>query len=307
VSPLSRDDRYTGVFGVTVTPFTAGGRAVDEDGLRGLVDRLLAGGVDRLVPNGNTGEYHTLSIAERTRAAEVALAAARGRARLVIVGVAGAVQDVAAAARHAADHGADAVMVHHPVHPYVTAEGLIDYLSAIAAESPLPVVPYLKTALDPPAARRLAQIPGVVAVKWGVNDLPAFASAVAATRATGVEWICGTAELWAPFFWAVGATGFTSGLVNVTTGLSLRLLDALNAGDREATMRLWAEIRPFEAMRARRSDGWNVAVVKAAMRLLGLAAGPVRPPSSDIDEAGEREIADILAAWNLGRATVAAR
>ena len=102
------DDHYTGIFGVTITPFTADGRAVDEDGLRVLIERLLGDGIDRLVPNGNTGEYHTLSVAERARAAEVALEAARrgasrGRARLVIVGVAGAIDDAVAAARHAAD------------------------------------------------------------------------------------------------------------------------------------------------------------------------------------------------------------
>jgi 4-hydroxy-tetrahydrodipicolinate synthase len=307
VSPAS-DDRFTGIFGVTVTPFTADGRGIDEDGLRGLVARLLDDGVDRLVPNGNTGEYHTLSVSERRRAAEVALAAAhqRGGAAALVVGIAGAVEDAVAAARHAADHGADAVMVHHPVHPYVTPEGLLVYLGAIAAASPLPIVPYLKTPLGGDDARRLAALPGVVAVKWGVNDLPAFAGAVAATRDLAVEWICGTAELWAPFFWAVGATGFTSGLINVTAGRSQALLAALNAGDRAETQRLWAEIRPFEALRARRGDGWNVAVVKAAMRVLGLPAGPVRAPSSDVGPAEEREIADLLAAWGLERAAVGA-
>jgi 4-hydroxy-tetrahydrodipicolinate synthase len=197
-------------------------------------------------------------------------------------------------------------MVHHPVHPYVTPEGLIAYLGAIAAASPLPIVPYLKSAIDADTARRLAHIPGVVAVKWGINDLPAFAGAVTATRDTAVEWICGTAEMWAPFYWAVGARGFTSGLINVTAGRPRALLDALNSGDRAETMRLWSEIRPFELLRARRGDGWNVAVVKAAMRILGQPAGPVRAPSSDVGDAEVREITDLLATWGLERAAGAA-
>jgi 4-hydroxy-tetrahydrodipicolinate synthase len=301
----SRDDRYTGIFGVTVTPFTADGSAIDEDGLRALIDRLLADGIDRLVPNGNTGEYHTLSIAERARAAEIVAAAARGRARTLIVGAAGAVADVVTASRQAADLGADAVMVHHPVHPYVTADGLLRYLRAIAAASPLPIVPYLKLSLGADDAAALARIPGVVAVKWGVNDLPAFAAAVAATADTSVEWICGTAEIWAPFYWAVGSRGFTSGLVNVTADLSKRLLDALNEGDRDETKRLWSEIRPFELLRAQRGDGLNVAVVKAAMRALGFAAGPVRPPSAEVGPGEEREIAELLAGWGLDRTSAA--
>jgi 4-hydroxy-tetrahydrodipicolinate synthase len=145
-------------------------------------------------------------------------------------------------------------------------------------------------------------------VKWGLNDLPGFARAVAATAGRSpVRWICGTAEMWAPFFWAAGAVGFTSGLVNVISGPSFALLGALERGERAATLATWDAIRPFEQLRTRRSDGWNVAVVKAAMRLVGRPAGPVRPPSSPVGEAEEREIAGILAAWGVERAAVATR
>jgi len=50
-----------------------------------------------------------------------------------------------------------------------------------------------------------------------------------------------------------------------------------------------------------------VAVVKAAMRQLGLPAGPVRAPSSDVGPGEEREIGELLAAWALERAAVGAR
>jgi 4-hydroxy-tetrahydrodipicolinate synthase len=299
---------YHGVFGVTVTPFTDDGSRLDEARLGDLIGRLLGDGIDRLVPNGNTGEYHALSVEERRRVLEIAAQAAGGRARVLLAGVGGAVPDAIAATEHAARHGATAVMVHYPVHPNVTQEGLIDYVAAVAARSPLPVVPYLKTPLDAEGARRLVGVPGVVAVKWGLNDLPAFGRAVAVTRGrSSVQWICGTAELWAPFFWAVGAVGFTSGLVNVTAGPSFALLDALQRGDRDAVLAAWDSIRPFEQLRTRRSDGWNVAVVKAAMGMVGRPAGPVRPPSSPVGEGEEREIAAVLAAWGVERAAVAAR
>jgi 4-hydroxy-tetrahydrodipicolinate synthase len=296
-SSTSRD--YRGIFGVTVTPFTDDGSALDEVRLAALVGHLLDDGIDRLVPNGNTGEYHALTADERRRAVEVTVDAARGRARVILAGVGGSVPDAAAAAEHAARAGATAVMAHYPVHPHVTQEGFLAYLAAVAAASPLPVVPYLKTPLDEDGARRLADIPGVVAVKWGLNDLPSFGRAVAVTRDRDIAWICGTAELWAPFFWAVGAVGFTSGLVNVTAAPSRALLDALDAGDRATSLDLWNRIRPFEALRTRRADGWNVAVVKEAMRQVGRPAGPVRPPSHPVGELEEREIAALLATWGI--------
>ena len=183
MSPASADDDYSGIFGVTVTPFTDDGSRVDEVRLADLIGRLLADGIDRLVPNGNTGEYHALTADERRRVLEVAAQAADGRARVLLAGVGGAIPDAIAAAEHAARSGATAVMVHYPVHPHATQDGLIEYLAEVAARSPLPVVPYLKTPLDGEGVRRLIDVPGVVAVKWGLNDLPAFGRAVASPRA----------------------------------------------------------------------------------------------------------------------------
>jgi len=289
---------------VTVTPFTADRASVDEDAIRSLVAALLDDGVYRLAACGNTGEYYALTATERRRVASVTVEAAGeyrsgSEAALVVVGVGGAPADAAAEARHAAEAGADAVMVHHPANPHITSDGLVAYCRVIAEASPLPLIPYLRSAvLDADGVRRLADIDGVVAVKYAVNDLPAFAAAVDATRdRPELRWICGSAERWAPFFWAAGAVGFTSGLVNVTAAPALAMLAALERGDREAAMRIWALVEPFERLRALSADGHNVAVVKAAMRRVGRPAGPVRAPASEVTRADEEAIASILRSW----------
>jgi len=299
---------------VTVTPFSADGGAVDEDAVRSLVHALVGEGITRLVACGNTGEYHALSAAERRRVARLTVESARntggrGRDPLVVIGVGGALDDAAAEARYAAETGADAVMIHHPSNPHITPDGLIAYCGAIAQASPLPVIPYLRSSvLDADAVRRLTDIDGLVAVKYAVNDLPAFAAAAGSTRdRPEVQWICGTAERWAPFFWAAGAVGFTSGLVNVTSAPALALLAALERGDRDEAMRVWALVEPFERLRARDADGYNVAVVKAAMRRIGRPAGPVRPPASEVTAADEADIAAILETWELAAEPAAIR
>jgi 4-hydroxy-tetrahydrodipicolinate synthase len=272
---------------------------------------LLRDHITRLVACGNTGEYYALTAAERGRVAALTVEAAgesSGAAdgRLVVIGVGGGPADARAEAEHAASIGADAVMIHHPSNPHITPDGLVAYCRAIAEASPLPVIPYVRSAvLDADGVRRLADIDGVVAVKYAVNDLPAFAAAVDATRdRPELKWICGTAERWAPFFWAAGAVGFTSGLVNVTAAPALALLAALERGDRGEAMRIWAMVEPFERLRARSADGYNVAVVKAAMRQVGRPAGPVRAPASEVTAADEDAIAAILLAWAADRATV---
>jgi 4-hydroxy-tetrahydrodipicolinate synthase len=296
---VAERNAWSGIFGVTVTPFTEDASRVDDEALATLVDAMLDDGIDRIVVNGHAGEYLSMTEPERRRVVEVAGRAAIGRSRLYIVGVGGTVGEVLAGAEHAAANGADAVMVHHPTHPFVSPDGLLAYLEAIAGATPLPLVPYLKMPLPDADVRRFADQEAVIAVKWGMNDLPAFAAAVAATRDLEVAWTCGTAELWAPFFWALGAVGYTSGLVNVSGRASLDLLEALEAGDRARTIEVWSRLAPFERLRARANGAWNVAVVKEAMRQVGRRGGPVRLPSTPVSSADAAEIESIVDRWPI--------
>jgi 4-hydroxy-tetrahydrodipicolinate synthase len=116
-------------------------------------------------------------------------------------------------------------------------------------------------------------------------------------------WLCGIAELWAPAFSVVGAEGFTSGIVNIDAGRSLDLWRQLDACDVEGADATMDRIRPLEGLRSRDRDGANVAVLKAALQLLGRGVGPVRAPSSN---AGPNLVADIQRALERFVSTPAA-
>jgi 4-hydroxy-tetrahydrodipicolinate synthase len=115
-------------------------------------------------------------------------------------------------------------------------------------------------------------------------------------------WIAGLAELSAPGYWALGATGFTSGLANVDPGLSLAMLTALRANDYPAAQRIWHQIRPFEALRAAGESENNVSVVKEALAQLGLCRRDVRPPCQVLDDAGRADVARMLTEWGMSGA-----
>jgi hypothetical protein len=145
------------VVAIPVTPFAEDG-SVDEAACTALLKRLLDAGVRTLTPNGNTGEFYTLTPQERRRVTELTLAEAGERAA-ILVGVGHDVPTAVDAARHARDLGAHMVMVHQPVHPYVSDGGWVDYHRAIAEAVPeIGVVPYLKNAALPGA--RLAELLG---------------------------------------------------------------------------------------------------------------------------------------------------
>ncbi|MGW5654492.1 dihydrodipicolinate synthase family protein [Streptomyces humi] len=288
------------VVAIPVTPFAEDG-GVDEDAHRALLRRLLDGGIRTLTPNGNTGEFYALTPEERRLVTELTLDEAGDRA-VVLVGVGHDIPTAVASARHARERGARMVMVHQPVHPYVSQAGWVDYHRAIAAAVPeLGVVPYVRNAQLPGA--RLAELadacPNVVGVKYAVPDAAKFA---AFARDAGLDrfvWVAGLAEPYAPSYFSAGATGFTSGLVNVAPAVSLNMIEALRSGDYPAAMKVWEQIRRFEELRAAGGSADNVTVVKEALAALGLCRRDVRPPSRRLPEEARAEVAAIATGWSL--------
>ena len=88
----------------------------------------------------------------------------------------------------------------------------------------------------------------------------------------------GLAEVWAPAFYAVGARGFTSGLINVWPQRSMAIHAALEASDYAGAQKLIAGMRAFEDIRAEELNDTNVTGVKAALLAQGYDCGPTRPP-----------------------------
>jgi 4-hydroxy-tetrahydrodipicolinate synthase len=285
---------------VPVTPFTADSRP-DTGAYARLVTRLLDGGITVLTPNGNTGEFYALSQAEARLVAETAANAAQGHAE-VLAGVGHDIATASDAARHARDLGARMIMIHQPVHPYVSAKGWVDYHAAIADAVPdLGVVLYVRT--ERITGAHIAQLadraPNVVGIKYGLRDATRFAQVACDAGIDRFTWLAGAAELTAPSFWASGARGFTSGLANVAPRLALNLLDALRAGDSGAAMKTWEQVRRFEELRAADSSADNVSVVKEALAQLSLCRPDVRPPSRLLPASIKDEISGILRAWSL--------
>jgi 4-hydroxy-tetrahydrodipicolinate synthase len=285
---------------VPVTPLRADGHP-DWDAYAALTGRLIDGGITVITPNGNTGEFYALSQAEARQVVETAAAASNGQAEL-LAGVGHDIATAVVAAGHARDHGARMIMIHQPVHPYVSREGWIDYHAAIASNVPdLGIVLYLRneriTGSD--IAALADRAPNVVGVKYGVRDAGTFA---AVARDAGIDrftWLAGAAELTAPAYWACGAHGFTSGLANVTPELPLAMLDALRAGDFSQAMKVWEKVRRFEELRAADASADNVSVVKEALAQLGLCRADVRPPSRPLPPPVKDEISAILTGWGL--------
>ena len=291
----------TGISGILVTPFTA-----DDTLAPGrqapIVERAIAAGVHVLVANGNTGEFYGLTMGEAETMVRAAAGHVAGRVPL-LAGVGRSVGDACRLAKTSAAAGADALMVHQPPDPFAAPRGVVDYVRRVAkAAEGLPIVLYLRNdSIGVTAIRDLCAIEGVIGVKWATPNPLKLSEAIRAADPE-IVWVGGLAEVWAPPLYAVGARGFTSGLINVWPERSVAIHRALEAGDYAEAGRLISEMQIFESVRAEELHGTNVTGVKAALQLLGHDCGHARPPSAwPLTEAQLERLAEFVATHRLPR------
>ncbi len=288
-----------GISGILVTPFDSEDRIAPAM-LRPVIDRAIAAGVHILTANGNTGEFYGLTTAEAERMVHEVAALVDGRVP-VVGGVGRSIGDAVALAKASRAAGAAALMIHQPPDPFVAPRGVVAYVQRIADAVPgMPLVLYLRNdGIGLAAIEQLCRIPGVAGVKWASPTPLKLAEAIRRADPT-IVWVGGLAEVWAPPLCAVGARGFTSGLINVWPEHSVAIHKALAAGDYAKANALIQVMGPFEELRAEEGNGTNVSVVKTALAMLGRDCGHVRPPGAwPLTERQSTELRRRLDEWGL--------
>ena len=125
-----------------VTPFDAD-ESVDQDAVSTLADWTIERGVHGLVPCGTSGEFASLSRAERRAVVETTVEAADGRVPVVAGAGATTVGDVVQYIDDAAAVGADAALVPPPYYHAANAPaGNRIFYERVADETDLPVYIY---------------------------------------------------------------------------------------------------------------------------------------------------------------------
>ena len=269
----------SGISGILVTPYCKKG-VIAPAKLAPIIDRALKAGVHMPVVNGNTGEFYALTTDEACAMVRDVAAMVNNRAPL-LAGVGRSIRDACKLAEVSAEAGASALMIHQPPDPFVSPRGLIEYVKIVAeASGNLPIMLYLRNdAIGTDAIKALCDTEGVKGVKWATPNPPMLAASIAACDPE-IIWVGGLAEVWAPTFYAVGARGFTSGLINVWPERSVAIHFALSNGDYAKAGQLINGMRTFEEIRAEEQNGANVTGVKAALLAQGFDCGPTRPPSA---------------------------
>lgn len=174
---------FTGCGTALVTPFQTD-FSIDEQALRNLVERQIAGGIDFLVPCGTTGESPTLEHAEHLRVCEITVEQSNGRVP-VLAGAGGYdTRHVIHLIGDLEKVGVDGILSVTPYYNKPTQEGLFQHYKAIAESTPLPIMIYsvqtrTMVNVEPATLARLAGIKNIIGVKEASGSVAQMSSVLA--------------------------------------------------------------------------------------------------------------------------------
>ena len=267
-----------GVLGFPVTPFRSD-LSVDLDALAENVAEMVQYPFCALVAAGGTGEILSLAPQEIEDVVRVTVQAAAGK--MPVVGSTAFNAAIGAdIARRVEKAGADCVLVLPPCYINAPEEGLFDYYKTLAAATGLPLMLYSRdwAAFTPRQVARLAElVPTLHFWKDGQGDMRRY-QRIMQHVGSRLAWLGGLGDDNVPGYFAIGVQAYTSSISNIAPQLALDLAAAAMAGDRARLTPLMEKyVHPLYALRER-MRGYEVAVMKQAMELLGRRAGPVRPP-----------------------------
>ncbi|WP_204056461.1 dihydrodipicolinate synthase family protein [Microbispora corallina] len=265
----------TGLYVPLVTPFDDEGE-VALTALEALAHDALDGGAAGVVALGTTAEPSSLSSGERRAVVDVVAGVCRARSARLLVG-AGTAEALTALRGHPEVTAALTL-----VPPFVRPgeDGVVAYLTSLAAVSPVPLVVYhvpYRTGqrLSPGAVLRLAAVPGVAGMKYAVGGIDADTVGLLADLPPGFALLGGDDVVVSPLL-ALGAHGGVLASAHLRTAEFAELIDAWRAGDAVRARPLGHRLAALSAALFAEP---NPAVVKAVLHAQGRIPTPaVRLP-----------------------------
>lgn len=296
MSPREFAASLRGVFGFPVTPFNED-LSLDLAALEENVEAMAAHPFCAIVAGGGTGEMYSLSVDEIEQVVATTIEAVNGRMP-VVAGTGFNVPLGVEIAQRAQRVGAACILALPPYYISAPESGLFAYYEAIGKATDLPLMIYSRdwAVFSPEMVGRLAdRVPTLAAWKDGQGDIRRY-QRIMQYNGDRLAWLGGLGDDCVPGYFAIGTQAFTSSISNIAPELSLALADAGLARDFERLDGLMERyVNPLYALRER-ARGYEVAMMKEAMEMLGMRAGPVRPPltsSRVVDLQDLRHVIDV--------------
>jgi 4-hydroxy-tetrahydrodipicolinate synthase len=292
--------RFAGIYPAVPTAFTSQGD-LDLGAQAAIVEWLISCRVHGIFGVGSQGESFALSFEERSRLARAYVQAARGRVPVMIGTGAVTTAETVALSRDAEASGADALSLITPYFLKLTQAEIAAHYRAVLRAVRIPVLAYTNPArtgntVAPETAAALAgEFPHFAGIKDSTGDLSQTLT-YATLCPPGFAVFVGRDTL---IFSALvnGLSGAVAATASAAPELAVGIYDAVRAGDLETARRVQARLA---VLRDAFDLGSFPVVVKEAMQIRGLPAGPARLPVSPLSASQRDKLRALLAEVGMG-------
>jgi 4-hydroxy-tetrahydrodipicolinate synthase len=275
-----------------VTPFRNG--KVDRDGLERVIEHVLAGGSDGLIPCGTTGESATLSHEEHEEVVRLTIEIARKRVPVIAGTGSNSTAEAIRLTVGAEKAGADGALMISPYYNKPTQEGIFQHFKAVAAATRLPIIVYnipgrTGSKIEPATLARLARVPHVVGVKEATGSIETTIEIIAAAGSDFAVF-SGEDTLNFPIL-AAGGKGLISAVANVAPKALADMAHAAASGRWEDARRIHFDLIGLVKILFIET---NPIPVKTACALLGLCSAEMRLPLTPMSEGNFAKLKQVL-------------
>lgn len=290
---------FTGAGVAIITPFHEDG-SINYDQLKKLVDYHCENGTDSIVICGTTGESATMTEEEHLECIKRTIDFTAGRIPVIAGTGSNCTATAVELSREAAKAGADGLLVVTPYYNKATQKGLIEHYKAIAREADAPIIMYSVASrtgcnIEPATVAALVkEVDNIVGVKEASGNISQVAKIMQLTQGD-IDLYSGNDDQIVPIL-ALGGKGVISVLSNVAPRETHEICEKFFAGDIAGSREL--QLKAIPLINALFSEV-NPIPVKKAVSLMGMEAGGLRMPLTEMEEANAQKLAQAMRAFGI--------
>ncbi len=282
-----------------VTPMKANGE-VNYERFADLIEFQIANGTDAIIVCGTTGEASTLSHEEHLEVIRYCAKKVAGRVPVIAGTGSNSTETAVYLSTEAEICGVDGLLLVSPYYNKATQNGLYTHFKTVADAVKLPIILYNVPSrtgcsiLPDTIIRLAAEVENIVAVKEACGNISQIAR-LAAKAGGKVDIYSGNDDQIVPIL-SLGGIGVISVLSNIAPRQTHDICEKYFAGDVKGSMEL--QLKAMELCDALFCEV-NPIPVKKALNLMGMEAGVLRLPLTEMEEANAKKLEKAMREFGL--------
>ena len=282
---------FTGAGVAIVTPFKENGEVNYEEFAK-QIELQIAGETDAIIVCGTTGEASTLSHEEHLDVIRYCVKVVNGRIPVVAGTGSNCTETAVYLSQEAEKAGVDALLVVTPYYNKATQKGLYEHFKIVADSVKIPVILYNipgrtggVNILPETVVRLCTEVENIVGVKDATGNISQVAKMMALANGK-VDLYSGNDDQIVPML-SLGGKGVISVLSNIAPKQTHDICAKFFEGDVEGSRKI--QLDAIELIDALFCEV-NPIPVKKALNLMGLNAGILRRPLTEMEDANAKKL-----------------